>query len=119
MAMTLIYLGVWAGISATLLFVTFILYSAIVHFDINKDKLYEKSLFVRWTCYAILFIGLVFDSLLNWLFLTITYCELPKEFLSTSRIRRHKFNSGGFRYIQSLWWCENWLTPLYPKHCEK
>ena len=98
---------------------TFLLYVAIVKMNEVKDTLFAGSLIVRWICFSLLAAGLVFDTLLNWWFLTVTYYEIPREFLSTARITRHKFNSGGFRYIQSLYWCKNWLTPFDIGHCDK
>ena len=73
---------------------------------------------VRWTCYAIVFVGLVLDTLLNWFFLSVTYLELPHEFLATRRVVRHKYHSRGWRHLQSLWWCKNWLAPFDARHCE-
>ena len=118
MALNPLYFAIWLTTSLTLLVCTYMLYAAIMHMEIKKDELFQKSAIVRWTCYGILFIGLVFDTLLDWIFLTFSYYEFPREFLSTERIRRHKFNSGGLRKAQSMWWCYHWLIPFDGRHCD-
>jgi len=114
-----LYPLIWIWVSAVLLLTTFVLYVAIMKMNEVRDTLFSGSVIVRWTCFALLALGLASDTLLNWWFLTITYCELPREFLSTARIRRHKFKSSGFRQVQSLWWCDNWLTPFDIGHCKE
>ena len=73
---------------------------------------------LTWAAYSLLGVGLMFDMLLNIGPMSIAFLELPKELLLTGRIRRHKFNSAGWRHKQALWWCKNWLTPFDRKHCE-
>jgi len=127
-----LYLLVWAAVSATLLLCTFTLYIAIMYMKKLEVKLLYGAGIVRWVCYLLIAIGLVFNTALNWWFLTIAYYELPFgayvqnrqikfriETLSTGRIVRHKYESDGFRQIQSLWWCEHWLTPFDIEHCLK
>ncbi|OYY45383.1 MAG: hypothetical protein B7Y56_05525 [Gallionellales bacterium 35-53-114] len=111
----------WACISAVLFVLTFIFYLAITNLRDTKDagRFETVHLSVRWTCYAILFAGLILDTLLNWIFLSITYLEFPREFLSTARVVRHKYHGHGWRRAQSIWWCRNWLSPFDLRHCEK
>lgn len=111
----------WVGISFVLFVNTFIFYLAVMKLrDAQKSGLLEcVHVSVHRLGYAILFVGLVLDTLLNWILLTITFWELPKEFLSTTRIVRHKFRSYGWRHTQSVWWCRNWLTPFDELHCER
>lgn len=112
---------VWSCISAVLFVLTFIFYLAITNLrDVEKSGALNKvNWSVRWTCYAILFMGLILDALLNWVFLTVTYLEFPREYLSTARVVRHKYHSRGWRHSQSLWWCRNWLSPFDMRHCDK
>jgi hypothetical protein len=117
--MNLIYILDWIGISAFLFVMTFVFFVAIMKMREIQDAIFKLHWLVRWVCYLILFIGLIFDTLLNWVFLTISFVELPHEFLSTSRVIRHKYNSAGWRNAQSMWWCKNWLTPFDERHCEK
>jgi len=111
----------WLGISLVLFINTFIFYLAVMKLrDAQKSGLLESvHISVLSLGYTILFIGLVFDTLLNWILLTITFWELPKEFLCTTRIVRHKFRGEGWRQTQSFWWCKNWLTPFDVLHCER
>jgi hypothetical protein len=113
-----IYLLVWAGVSVSLLIGTFLFYVALMKMRDVQAAIFDGSIVVRYTCWFLLIGGLIFDTLLNWWFLTITYYEIPQEFLSTARIVRHKKQSNGFRQIQSLYWCKYWLTPFDIHHCD-
>jgi hypothetical protein len=100
---------------------TFIFYLAIIKLQEAHDSGLLKSLHltVRWSAYSILLVGLILDTLLNWIFLTVTFLELPKELLCTTRVVRHKYHSQGWRQSQSFWWCRNWLSPFDSLHCDK
>lgn len=68
---------------------------------------------------ASLYIGLVFDFLLNVVVMTVVFLELPKEFLVTERIKRHKQGPVlSWRWLIAIWFCINFLTPFDNKHCE-
>ena len=110
---------VWLAISVTLFVSTFVFYVAIMKMREMQDKIYTLHGSVRWVCFLILFIGLVLDTALNWIVLSISFYELPREFLSTARVVRHKYHSGGFRQIQANWWCAQFLTPFDKSHCDK
>jgi len=111
---------IWACISAVLFILTFIFYLAIIKLqETNDSGLLDCVHFtVRWIAYAILLFGLILDTLLNWIFLTVTYLEFPRELLSTARIVRHKYHDNGWRHCQSIWWCKNWLSPFDLHHCD-
>ena len=108
----------WAGASLTLFIGTFVMYVAIMKMREVQNEIYRLHWSVRWVCYFILLIGLIFDTLLNWIVLTILFVELPHEFLSTTRIVRHKYTSTHWRQDMALWFCENWLSPFDKSHCE-
>jgi len=72
---------------------------------------------VTATGYALLYIGLIFDFLLNIFVMSFVFLEPPHEALVTARVRRHKFNSTGWRQIVALWFCANFLTPFDGNHC--
>ena len=111
----------WACISVALFVLTFIFYLAIIKLqEANDSGLLDcVHLTVRLIAYSILLVGLILDTLLNWIFLTVTYMELPRELLCTARVVRHKYHSEGWRHAQSLWWCRNWLSPFDLQHCDK
>ena len=110
---------VWLLVSIILFVGTFVCYAAVIKMRDRKDELLNQHWTVRWTCFAVLAVGLLLDTALNWFTLTIVYLEPPFEFLSTSRVVRHKFKSTGYRQKLSLWFCKNWLTPIDPNHCEE
>jgi hypothetical protein len=112
---------VWTGISAVLFVSTFIFYLSILKLrDVHASGVLDQlHISVRLTAYFILSVGLLLDTMLNWIFLSVTFLELPREFLSTKRVIRHKYNSPGWRQSQAYWWCMNWLAPFDSRHCEK
>jgi hypothetical protein len=116
---TIILIATWFGISVMLFISTFIFFIAIMKMREIQDELFRLHWSVRWICFLILFIGLILDVALNWILLTIAFAELPREFLSTSRVIRHKYESTHWRQDLALWFCKNWLTPFDERHCEK
>jgi len=117
--MSYLWVIIWLLTSVSLFIGTFALYVAIMKMREIKDEIYKLHWSVRWVCYFILFVGLILDVALNWILLTVAFYELPREFLTTARVVRHKHYSQGFRKIQADWWCYHWLTPFDSKHCEK
>ena len=109
----------WLAISVTLFVMTFVFFVAIMSMRTLQDKIYTLHGSVRWVCFLILFIGLVLDTALNWIVLTVAFWELPREFLSTARVIRHKYHSTHRRQDQAYWWCRNFLEPFDPWHCNK
>lgn len=103
----------------TLFVLTFVCFAALMLMKVKQDEIFARHWSVRWLCYLILIVGLVFDTLLNWLVLTVSFLELPQEFLSTARVTRHKYDSTHWRETQARWWCENWLEPFDIGHCNK
>jgi hypothetical protein len=110
---------IWAATAVTLFVSTFAFYVAIMKMREIQDHIFLLHWSVRWACFLILFIGLILDTLLNWVVLTVAFYEFPREFLSTARVIRHKHHSEGFRKIQANWWCRNFLTPFDKSHCEE
>lgn len=99
---------------------TALFYVAVMHFKLIKDS--PRWADLHWSTkllgYSMLYPGLVLDMLLNVFVMTVVFIELPQELLTTSRVRRHKFNSGGWRYRVSVFFCRNYLTPFDRNHCE-
>lgn len=109
----------WILISIGLFISTFVCYVAIMKMREIRHEIYALHWSVRWVCFFILFVGLILDTLLNWVLLTVAFLEPPQEFLSTARVIRHKYESTGWRQKQAMWWCKQFLTPFDLKHCEK
>lgn len=66
--------------------------------------------------------GVLFDFLLNVVFMTIAFVDLPKEPLFTARLRRYREDpryAGSKREKTACWLCERFLNPFAPggKHC--
>jgi hypothetical protein len=110
---------VWLTTAFYLFVATFVCYVAMMKIREIKDHIFELHWSVRWVCYCILAVGLILDTLLNWIVLTVAFLEFPREFLSTTRVVRHKYHSTHWRQDQALWWCKHFLTPFDSKHCEK
>lgn len=115
----MIYFLIWLGAAVGLFVLTFVCFVAIMKMREVRDEIFRLHWSVRWICYGILFTGLILDTLLNWIVLTVAFLELPREFLSTSRVIRHKYHSTHWRQDQAYWWCKNFLQPFDVKHCEK
>lgn len=109
----------WSLISIALFIGTFVCYVAIMKMREIKHEIYKLHWSVRWVCFFVLFVGLILDTLLNWVLLTVAFLEPPQEFLSTSRVIRHKYESTGWKQKQAMWWCSNFLNPFDKTHCEK
>jgi len=123
----------WLTATVILFSLTFLFYLAVIHLRDMQENDTIKDL--HWTGrglgYAFLYIGLVMDAVLNWVGLTVTLMEIPKEFLCTARVIRHKYSDPSTskfafvrwlsdkRHEQALWWCAKWLTPVDKRHCEK
>jgi hypothetical protein len=116
--MNYLHVLIWATTSISLFICTFIFYVTIMKMREVKQRLWRLHWPVRWTCFFILFIGLILDVLLNWIACTIIFVEFPREFLTTSRVVRHKRESAGFRYKLAIYFCQHWLTPFDEQHCE-
>ena len=81
-----------------------------------QDVLFTLHWSVIWIAWLILFVGLLLDTLLNWIVLTIVFVDVPRETLSTARVRRLK-KSSGWRQRLSVWLCDNFLNPFDNNHC--
>lgn len=60
----------------------------------------------------VLYIGLVFDVLINIFVMTVLLLELPKEWLVTTRLKRHNRGTGWRQKFAA--WCEQFLDPFDP-----
>ena len=105
--------------SVGLWWATWIIYIAVMSLRTLRDNgtFYELNWSVRWLAYVTLYVGLVLDALLNVLVLSVLFLELPKEILSTARVRRWKKSGYGYRKNLACWLCKQWLTPFDARHC--
>lgn len=69
--------------------------------------------------YPILAVGLLIDIFMNVFVFTLVFFELPKEWLVTSRLKRH-INQHTMRAKLSQFLCSQLLSPFDPtgNHCD-
>lgn len=103
------------------LWLTAVFYTSVMHFKLIRDTQPDVWAAMHWTSkvigYLTLYVGLVLDAVLN-LVLSVFLLDLPKEILTTGKIRRLKFGKEGWRKRVALFFCRNYLTPFDKNHCE-
>ena len=101
----------WAiSISFILLWLLALFYFAVMNIKRVRDK-GELTKFMYVIGFPMLWFGLVLDFLANVLVFTLLFLELPRETLVTSRLKRHKHQSTGWRQDMALWW-ERHIDPF-------
>jgi hypothetical protein len=98
---------------------TFALYAAVIMFRsaLEQGRLKVISPSVMFIIKAILYVGLLLDGILNIIFLTVYFWELPKELLSTYRVKRWYWSTDDTRNKRkAIWFAKNWLLPIDPEH---
>ena len=63
-----------------------------------------------------LVVGVILDALVNIVVCTVVLSELPREWLVTDRLKRHKA-AGGWRGKVAAWICEHLLNAFDPDGC--
>lgn len=90
----------------------FVFYLAVMNLKRVRD-LNQLTLFSKIFGYPTLFIGLVLDFIVNSTVCTLLFLEIPQEFTVTSRLKRHKNESTGWRQAIAKWF-EPTLDPFDP-----
>jgi hypothetical protein len=101
---------------------TFTFYAAVIKFRSLRDDgtLATLAPVVTVCIKIILYVGLVLDAILNIVFLTAYYWEIPKEVLSTFRVKRWYWSEADTRNKRkSVWFAKNFLLPIDPHHMDK
>lgn len=83
----------------------------------HEEKLKEKLGAIWYGFYLLLWIGLILDTLFNWLIGSLYYREIPQEFLFTSRCNRHLTTGSGIQLARAHFACDNLLDPFEKGHC--
>lgn len=104
------------AICALVVYLTFVHYSAVMNLQRVRDA-GKLTVIQRPFAYIALGIGLVLDFLLNVAVCTLLFVELPREWLVTARLIRHKRAGQGWRFRLASWLCTNLLDNLDPKGC--
>lgn len=66
---------------------------------------------------AMLGFGLFLDFFYNVTVMTLLFGELPREWLVTQRVIRHKFKGSGWRQPLAAWFCATYLDNYDPDGC--
>lgn len=94
-------------------YVTWILYQAVMNLKRARDAgTIPKAAY--YLGLPVLYLGLLVDCLVNVVFVTPLFLELPKEFLITQRLKRHYYFGKGWRRSLAAWFAANLLDPFDP-----
>ena len=101
------------------LYVLWILYLAVM----NLKRAYDArtiSKVALWLGYPVLLIGLALDALVNIFIMTVVFVELPREWLVTTRLKRHIKGDKSWRKSFSYFICHTLLNAFDPSgdHCD-
>ena len=111
------YILTFLGIYSTL-FVTWIFYLAVMNLKRHRAQLHPIA---KIHAYPLLFIGLIFDFLVNVVVGTILFLDLPQETLLTGRLKRyHRIAyENTWRAQLADWICTHLLDQFDPDgdHC--
>lgn len=105
----------YSALAYALISGTWLLYVAIMHLRVVRDR-EGLTMPQKVMGYPLLIIGLIFDTLLNWLVVSVLLLSPPRELLTTTRFRRFKHDRG-WRGRQVRWWCRHFLEPFDAGHC--
>ena len=100
---------------------TYALYAAVIMFRSLRDegKLNGLAPSVIWCIKLILWFGLLIDAILNIVFLTVYFWELPREILSTFRVKRwYRSEKDSRNKRKAIWFANNWLLPIDQNHMD-
>lgn len=102
--------------SFCLIWVLWVFYLAVMCLKGANDK-QALSGFARAAGYSVEYPGLVLDFLVNVIFMTILFVELPHEWLVTARLSRHIKAPSGWRKAIAAWFCSTLLDKFDPSGC--
>lgn len=105
---------VWAGWTYVLLVVTWLFYVATTHLLQVLDKLHPIA---KAHAYMLGYTGAVLNAILNVVFATVMFADLPREFALTKRLKRYKSGPNGWRKVVANWICEHALNQFDAGHC--
>ena len=93
---------------------TWIYFCAIMRLQQVRDAGQLNGI-MKLIAYPNLAIGLVLDTLLNWTVCTVVFLELPREFLTTTRLcRLYVPGSDAWRSRLADWFGRMLLNPIDP-----
>lgn len=96
---------------------TWVFYLALMNLKRNREEL---SIVTKIFAYPMIVIGVSSDVLFNFFWGSILFLELPKEWLMTTRLKRHlNDHKKDWRDRNANWFCRHFLNPFDPtgNHC--
>lgn len=94
-------------------YITWIFYLAVMNLKRARDAGSITKVAYRFGL-PLLYIGLLIDLLVNVIFVTILFLEIPKECLITQRLKRHANGPDGWRRSMAIWLAKNLLDTFDP-----
>ena len=104
----------WALGTYLFLVVSWLFYVAIMHLIQVKDRLHPVA---KIHAYVLAGVGVSLNAVLNVVFATVLFADLPKEFGLTKRMQRYKKGPDGWRKKVAIWVCEHALNQFDTGHC--
>jgi len=106
------------GIIYAFMVITFLFYLALMNLKRNKDKISRPM----WIAVFPVYVGGIIANivLMNFVVGTLFFLEIPRELVFTDRVKRHNYDSDGWRNDVANWFCANVLDPYDPDpmgHC--
>lgn len=99
-----------------LLYVFFLAYCAL-NLAKRNGKLEAMPQPAKACAFAILAIAVALDVVFNVTLGSLLFLEPPSSLLFTARCSSHLYESG-WRGRLARWFCDGWLNPIEPGHCE-
>lgn len=93
-----------------------VFYLAAMNLIANKDKIIPL---VKYAGISVVLVGIILDVLFNLIYMTVLLLEVPRELLTTDRVKRHR-NNQNWRGKVSRWMCKHLLSPFDATgdHCD-
>lgn len=110
------HLALGVALCLALVPLTWVLYLAIMSLYRAKEE-GKLSTAAKVMGYPFLALGYIADTLLNCTVGTVLFLELPREFLLSPRVARHKLAGKGYRKVVAAYICDNLLDPFDPSGC--
>lgn len=84
----------------------------------HEDK--KLTLASKILGYPVLLVGVLLDVFINVIFLTVLFFDLPREWMTTIRLRRYLEKDNGWRKKVAYWVCSQLLDAFDPdgNHCQ-
>jgi hypothetical protein len=104
---------VWVLLALMLMPTTWLFFLAVMHLKQVRDA-GRMPKFAERAGTVLLIVGLVLDFLCNVIAATLLFNEVPREWLVTQRLKRHRYGPPGWRQLVAVWLAVNLLDAFDP-----